>query len=98
MAGKTVRSGMWGRWILAACALMLASGLAFAAPPGSRKANAETKMARELTGMNSSDTVDVIVQYTQTPTAHHHQKVLGRGGVLGRELGLVRGGAYKLRA
>jgi serine protease AprX len=56
------------------------------------------KIARELAGNQSSNQVDVIVQFTQTPTARHHQKVMDLGGRINRNLGHFKGGAYRLPA
>lgn len=55
-------------------------------------------MSKDLEGKKASDQVDVIVQFTQTPTASHHQKVLSRGETLKHELGLVKSGAYSMPA
>jgi hypothetical protein len=60
----------WERTLLAMCAVILNASLAFAGSP---------KMAKDLEGKRPSDQVDVIVQFKQTPTAKHHQKVLKRG-------------------
>jgi serine protease AprX len=89
MKRKPCRSAAWGKRFLMLCTVILTAGLAFA---GSRK------MSKDLEGKNASDQVDVIVQFTQAPTARHHQKVFNRGGKLRRELGLVRSGAYSLPA
>jgi serine protease AprX len=56
------------------------------------------KIARDLHGKASSDRVDVIVQFTETPTARHHQKVFSKGGTLNRELSLVKAGSYSVPA
>ena len=56
---------------------------------------AETnKLAPELQKRNSSNAVNVIVQFKASPTARHDQKVLSRGGQFRQHLGLVKGGAY----
>jgi len=78
MKKKQAKSAMWGRLILAVCALLLCAGIAFAAAP---------KISHDLQQGNSSEQVDVIVQYKQVPTAGHHQKVISRGGKLRSELG-----------
>lgn len=89
MNRKQTRSALWGKTILTACALILSASLAFA---GSHK------MSKDLERKKASDRVDVIVQFTQVPTARHHQKVLNRGGKLNRELGRFKGGAYRISA
>jgi len=89
MNHKQCQSAAWRKRLLMFCAVLLSASLAFA---GSRK------MSKDLEVTNASDQVDVIVQFTQVPTARHHQKVLNRGGKLRQELGLVMGGAYSLPA
>jgi hypothetical protein len=56
------------------------------------------KIARELQGKVPSDRVDVIVQFTKTPTARHHQRCCSKGGTLNRELSLVKAGSYSVPA
>ena len=74
---------------IATCCLLLGATLAHAASP---------KLAKELQGRGSSEPVNVIIQFHQTPTAAHHQKVAQRGGTLARELKLVKAGAYSVPA
>lgn len=76
-----------GKKMITLYALILCTGLAFAQTH---------KMSEDLEGIPPSTQVDVIVQFTQAPTARHHRKVLDRGGKLKRELGLIKGGAYSL--
>ncbi|HME31892.1 MAG TPA: S8 family peptidase [Terriglobales bacterium] len=82
-------SATWGGRVILLCALMLSSSVARAGSP---------KMSKDLAGKPAFDQVDVIVQYTQAPTARHHQKVLSRGGTLKQELGAVKGGVYRMPA
>ena len=82
------KSAAWGMKILVASVLILSASLAFAGP---------RKMSKELQDQFSGD-VDVIVQYTQVPTARHHEKVLNRGGRIKRDLGEFKGGAYSMPA
>jgi serine protease AprX len=86
MRRKLSDSAAWGKLLGLGC-LILSASLAFA---GSRK------MSKDLEGKNTSDQVDVIVQFKQAPTSRHHQKVFNRGGRLNHELGLVKSGAYSL--
>jgi serine protease AprX len=58
----------------------------------------QPKMSKELENLDPSSTADVIVQFTQTPTNRHHQKVLSQGGVLKSSLYLIKGGAYSVPA
>src|ERR1700675_2536740 len=56
------------------------------------------KHSPELEGLNPQSTVDVIVQFKETPGPSHHQKVRNHGGSLRSELHLVRGAAYTIPA
>lgn len=56
------------------------------------------KIAPDLEAADPDSYVSVIVQFKQAPTARHHAKVLSRGGQLKSELGIVKGGAYKIPA
>ena len=85
MIRRQCESAAWKKRSLMVCAVILSASLAFAGSP---------KLSKDLEGKNASDQINVIVQFTQTPTARHHQKVLNRGGKLNRELGLVKSGAY----
>ena len=60
-------------------------------------ATAQSKLAPELTETTAGTTIDVIVQYRDTP-ALHHQRVLDRGGRLKTELGVIRAAHYALPA
>jgi serine protease AprX len=75
--------------LLTICTLVLGTGVA---------TFGQKKISGDLEGKNSSAPVDVIVQFDQTPTAQYHQKVIGRGGVLKRDLGQFKGGAYTIPA
>src|SRR3989454_10082857 len=44
----------------------------------------------------SGATVDVIIQFNQTPTDAHHQKVQNKGGVLKTKLGFINGAHYSV--
>ena len=48
------------------------------------------KISSDLKTGGAGERVAVIVQFSHTPTARHHQKVFSRGGVLRAELGLVK--------
>jgi hypothetical protein len=78
-----------GKRFLTLCAVILNSCLAFVGSP---------KMSKDLAGKNPSNLVDVIVQFRQAPTQMHFSKVQGRGGLLRRQLGVVKGGAFRLPA
>jgi len=44
----------------------------------------------------SGATVDVIIQFNQTPTDAHHQKVQDKGGVLKTKLDVIKGAHYSV--
>ena len=79
------------RWkvLLLVAACFLLARPAFAADP---------KIAADLQLADPNATVDVIVQFVQAPTARLHAKVTNRGGQLKTELGIVKGGAYRITA
>ena len=56
------------------------------------------KIALDLEGLDPDVNVDVIVQFTQTPSARLHAKVLDLGGELKSELGIVRAEVYRMPA
>src|ERR1700747_2817040 len=56
------------------------------------------KIAPDLHGKASSNRVDVIVQFTKTPSVRHHQKVFSKGGTLNRELRFIKAGSYSVPA
>ncbi len=89
MKRKQCDSALWGRKLLLVAAVILSASLAFAGSP---------KMAKDLKGKRPSDQVDVIIQFTQAPTARHHQKVLSKGGRLNKVLGIVKAGWYSVPA
>src|SRR5260370_8641235 len=41
-------------------------------------------------------TVDVIIQFNQTPTSAHHQKVQAKGGTLKTKLDFIKGAHYSV--
>ena len=58
----------------------------------------QPKVSKELENLDPDSTVDVIIQFNDTPTERHHQKVLDRGGALRSRLDLVKAGAYSVPA
>jgi serine protease AprX len=86
---KKNKTVMWGLACLTACLFTLSASTAFA---GTNK-----KLSKDLP-LNNPGQVDVIVQYDQVPTSAYHQKVISRGGVLKRDLGHFKGGAYTMPA
>ena len=59
---------------------------------------AEAKLDAELKGLNSNQTVDVIITYRNTPTEEHHHRVSARGGELKENLDLIRAAHYSVPA
>jgi len=59
------------------------------------------KLSKELDavkGGHNGATVDVIIQFNQTPTAAHHQKVQNKGGALKTKLDVIKGAHYSVPA
>src|ERR1700747_414855 len=88
----TLRTTTWGRRLaLAALSTLLVAGLSFA--------DGKHKVSKDLDALKSGHngaTVDVIIQFNQTPTAAHHQKVENKGGVLKTKLDFIKGAHYSV--
>src|SRR5262249_4611192 len=79
-----------GFHLLAAGLLLLSSVAAFAQHHGKIAADfGEFPVHRD-------GTVDVIIQFNQTPTDAHHQKVQNKGGVLKTKLDFIKGAHYSV--
>src|SRR2546426_11339449 len=77
----------WGaRLALLTLVTLLVAGLCLA--DGKHKLS---KDLDALKGSNTGATVDVIIQFNQTPTDAHHQKVQNKGGVLKTKLDFIKG-------
>src|SRR3989442_6946667 len=88
---KTTTS--WGaRLALLTLTTLLAAGLSFA----DGKKHKLSKDLDALKGGHNRATVDVIIQFNQTPTAAHHQKVQNKGGVLKTNLDFIKGAHYSV--
>ena len=59
---------------------------------------AHPKLARDLEGGDPEKTADVIVQFHQTPSAKHHQKVRQMAATHKASLQLVKGAVYSVPA
>ncbi len=55
-----------------------------------------SKDLEALKGGHNGATVDVIIQFNQTPTDAHHQKVQNKGGVLKTKLDFIKGAHYSV--
>src|SRR6266566_4436771 len=89
---SVLKTTTWGRRIaLLALITLLAAGLSFA--------DGKNKVSKDLDapkGGHNGATVDVIIQFNQTPTAAHHQKVQNKGGVLKTNLDFIKGAHYSV--
>src|SRR5215469_441476 len=74
---------------LLAAGLLLLSGVAAFAEHHGKIADDEFPVQRD-------GTVDVIIQFNQTPTDAHHQKVQNKGGVLKTKLDSIKGAHYSV--
>src|SRR6266496_514633 len=62
-------------------------------------ADGKHKLSKDLDalkGGHNGATVDVIIQFNQTPTDAHHQKVQNKGGVLKTKLDFIKGAHYSV--
>src|SRR6266705_412424 len=62
-------------------------------------ADGKHKLSKDLDalkGSHSGATVDVIIQFNQTPTDAHHQKVQDKGGALKTKLDFIKGAHYSV--
>src|SRR5207245_360333 len=88
-----LRTTTWGRRLaLLTLTTLLAAGLSFA----DGKKHKLSKDLDALKGGHNRATVDVIIQFNQTPTAAHHQKVQNKGGVLKTNLDFIKGAHYSV--
>jgi serine protease AprX len=90
---KAKYSAVWGFLARRVTALWLLATLLSLAP-----LQAASKLAPELERLDSNATVDVIVQYENTPTGEDHNRVRQLGGTLHHELGVVKGAHYTVPA
>src|SRR6266446_2182322 len=89
---SVLKTTTWGaRLALFALITLLAAGLSLA--DGKHKVS---KDLDALKGGHDGATVDVIIQFNQTPTDAHHQKVQNKGGVLKTKLDVIKGAHYSV--
>src|SRR6266702_986002 len=89
---KTPSTTTWGaRILLTLLFCLLAAGFSLA--DGKHKLSKDLEALKD--GHNGA-TVDVIVQFNQTPTVAHHQKVQDKGGVLKTKLDAIKGAHYSV--
>jgi len=83
----------WGaRLALLTLITLLVAGLCLA---DSNKHKLSNDLSALKEGHNGA-TVDVIIQFNQTPTDAHHQKVQSKGGVLKTKLDFIKGAHYSV--
>src|SRR6266705_1821572 len=93
-SGKLVPTSTttWGaRILLTLLFCLLAAGFSLA--------DEKHKLSKDLEALkdgHNGATVDVIVQFNQTPTVAHHQKVQDKGGVLKTKLDAIKGAHYSV--
>src|SRR5213082_2746004 len=88
-----LKTTTWGaRLALLALVTLLAAGLSFA----DGKKHKLSKDLDAVKGGHNGATVDVIIQFNQTPTAAHHQKVQNKGGALKTKLDVIKGAHYSV--
>src|SRR5258708_647828 len=89
---SVLKTTTWGaRLALFALITLLAAGLSLA--------DGKDKLSKDLEalkGGNSGTTVDVIIQFNQTPTDAHHQKVQNKGGALKTKLDFIKAAHYSV--
>src|SRR5260370_18219098 len=89
---SVLKTTTWGaRVAFLALITLLAAGMSHA--------DGKDKLSKDLEalkGGNSGATVDVIIQFNQTPTDAHHQKVQSKGGVLKTNLDFIKGAHYSV--
>src|SRR5712691_7771314 len=86
-----LKTTTWGaRLALLALIALLAAGMSLA------DGNKLSKDLDALKGGHNGATVDVIIQFNQTPTAAHHQKVQSKGGVLKTKLDFIKAAHYSV--
>ena len=109
MIRKQCQSAAWGKRAILLVALASFASLSFGQRDSfndERTKPRASKMAPDLQSLaeraqlspTANKNVRVIVQFKQTPTQHHFDKVQGRGGKLGARLELVNGGVFSLPA
>src|SRR5260370_7222296 len=90
---SVLKTTTWGaRLALLALIRVLGGGLGLAE-------GKKNKLSNDLDALkagHNGTTVDVIIQFNQTPTDAHHQKVQNKGGVLKTKLDFIKGAHYSV--
>src|SRR6266581_3318814 len=92
-SSSILKTTTWGaRLALLALVTLLVAGLCLADGKKQKLSND----LNALKGSNNGAMVDVIIQFNQTPTDAHHQKVQDKGGVLKTKLDFIKGAHYSV--
>jgi len=90
-------SAAWGKRL--SMVMLLATGIAFAQGSNHRIAPELSKLlAQARVGSAQNQTVRVIVQYRQVPSAAHYAMMQSRGGRLHAKLHMIKGAAFTIPA
>src|SRR5947208_11473771 len=88
-----LKTTTWGaRLALLALIVLLAAGTSLA----DGKKHKLSKELDAVKGGHNGATVDVIIQFNQTPSDAHHHKVQDKGGVLKTKLDVIKGAHYSV--
>src|SRR5260370_1601733 len=88
-----LKTTTWGRRLAFLTLItLLAAGVSLA----DGKKHKLSKDLDAVKGGHNGATVDVIIQFNQTPTAAHHQKVQSKGGVLKTKLDFIKAAHYSV--
>src|SRR6266849_6613189 len=89
-----LKTTTWGRRLAFLTLItLLAAGLSFA---DGKKHKLSDDFETSKGGKNGTTTVDVIIQFNQTPTDAHHQKVQNKGGALKTKLDFIKAAHYSV--
>ena len=91
LINSRVFSTTWGARVLMAIVICL---LAVGASLADGRKHKLSRDLDALKGKRNGATVDVIIQFSQTPTDIQHQKVRNKGGVLKTKLDVIKGAHY----
>src|SRR2546422_6732456 len=90
---SVLKTTTWGaRLALLVLIMLVVAGLCLADGNKSKL----SKALEAVKGGPSGGTVDVIIQFNQTPTDAHHQRVKDKGGVLKTKLDFIKGAHYSV--
>jgi len=88
-----LKTTTWGRRL---ALLILVTLLAAGSSSADGKKHKLSNDFDAVKGGKTGATVDVIIQFNQTPTSAHHQKVQAKGGTLKTKLDFIKGAHYSV--